>query len=152
MTPWRTTVNSQQNQPSTCRTYLQRTLLTVLLLGLVVPAIAGTQSTLPEKTVNALYRLSGQTMGTYTEKRSTDDTGNIVTTIDSDMVFNRLGNKLELKSTSRYVETPGGALLNINNVFSSSQQATTTHATINKDSIAVTTEAGGHSYDRSIAF
>jgi hypothetical protein len=145
-------VSHQQNQPSNCSIYIRRpTLLTVLLLGLGAPSIGRAQSTLPEKAVNALYRMSEQPMGTYTEKRSMDVAGNIVTMIDSDMVFNRLGNKLELKSTSHYVETPGGALVTIDNVSSSSQQATTVHATVNKNSIGVTTEAGGHSYVHSIA-
>jgi hypothetical protein len=145
-------VKTQQNQSSTRSTYIRKpALLGIIVIGLGASLFAGAQSTLPDKEVHALYRMSGQPMGTYVEKRSTDGAGNIGTTIDSDMVFNRLGSKLELKSTSHYVETLGGALVTIDNVSSSSQQATTMHAIVNKDSVAVTTEAGGHSYEHSIA-
>jgi hypothetical protein len=90
-------------------------------------------------------------MGTYIEKRTLDPGGNIVTTIDSDMVFNRLGSKLQLKSSSRYLESAEGTLLKVDSVSSSSQQATTTHATVMKDTLSIVTEAGGHTYERSVA-
>jgi hypothetical protein len=99
-----------------------------------------------------VYRLGDQPMGTFTEKRSQDSARNIVTQVDSDMIFNRIGKKLELRSTSRCLERLAGELVSIDSVSSSSQQPTAIHAVVNKDSISVTTTVGGHSYDRSIAF
>lgn len=105
-----------------------------------------------DRELAAVYRLGGQPIGTYKEQRSHDSAGNIVTQLDSTMVFNRLGTKLEIKSTSRYLETPAGELMSIDNTSSSSQQSTIIHAMVNKDSITVTTTTGGHSYPRIVAF
>lgn len=110
------------------------------------------QSPQIEKSVSAVYRMGGQSMGTYTEARRTDSNGEVLTIIDSDMVFNRLGNKLELKSTSTYHETPSGDLTAVESTSSSSQQATIIRAVITKNNIVVTTTAGGHSYDRPLSF
>jgi hypothetical protein len=126
-------------------------LLAAVIAGLVLEAPAPAQAPESDKIVNAVYRLSGQLMGTYTEKRTLDVDGNTVTTIDSDMVFNRMGSKLELKSKSSYVESARGALLRVDSVSSSSQQATTTHATVHDKTLRITTEAGGHTYERSLA-
>ena len=122
-----------------------------VILGLSWQGHAPAQTAQPTKIVHAVYRLSGQSMGTYTEKRTLDSDGNTVTAIDSNMVFNRLGSKLELKSSSSYVETSQGALLRVDSTSSSSQQATTTHATVHDDTLHIVTEAGGHTYERSLA-
>lgn len=126
------------------------------LIGIVLFGFIATESVLAEtgitpKEVDAVYQLAGQRMGVYSEKRTIDDFGNVITAIDSDMVFNRLGSRLELKSSSRYKETMGGDLLEVDSVSTSSQQPTKIHAVIDKDTIDVITTAGGRSYERSIA-
>lgn len=126
-------------------------ILAAATAGLAPGLFAHAQAPASGKIVIAVYRLSGQPMGAYTEKRSLDLDGNTVTTIDSDMVFNRLGSKLELKSSSSYLESADGALLKVDSVSSSSQLATITHVTVQKDALSITTEAGGHTYERSLS-
>jgi hypothetical protein len=93
---------------------ISKSICLTLLIGAVAVASAG-QSAQTCKTVNAVYRIGGQSMGTYTEKRQGDVDGGVVTTIASDMIFNRLGNKLELKSASTYHEGRSGELTALEN-------------------------------------
>ena len=144
-------MNRKPNHGSTYWVYRSKLpMLAVAIAVLALEAFAHTQAPEPNKIVSAVYRLSGQPMGTYTEKRTLDRNGNTVTAIDSDMVFNRLGSKLELKSSSSYVESAQGALLRVDSVSSSSQEATTTHAIVHDNTLSITTEAGGHTYERSL--
>jgi hypothetical protein len=123
------------------------------LIALNMVAAASTAAPSPVETaIGAVYRMGGRTIGTYGEKRRVDASGNVITTIDSDMVFNRLGTKLELKSTDVYCESPSGDLLAVDSTSSSSRQPTVVHAVVAGQSIRVTTIAGGHSYDRRLSF
>jgi hypothetical protein len=128
-------------------------MMNAALLALNLIAAASTAPPLPVETaIGAVYRMGGQSIGTYDEKRSVDASGNIVTTIDSDMVFNRLGTKLELKSTDVYRESPSGDLLAVDSTSSSSRQPTVVRAVVAGQSVRVTTTAGGHSYERRLSF
>jgi hypothetical protein len=122
-----------------------------LLIGVLAGA-SRAQTPQTDKTVSADYRIGGQRMGTYAEARRADGMGGVLTTIDSDMVFNRLGNKLELKSTSTYHETSLGDLTAVESSSSSSQEPTIVHAVVANNTVDVTTTAGGHSYERQLSF
>lgn len=128
-------------------------MMNAALLALNLIAAASTAPPLPVETaIDAVYRMGGQSIGTYDEKRSIDASGNFVTTIESDMVFNRLGTKLELRSTDVYRESASGNLLAVDSTSSSSRHPTVVHAVVAGQTIDVTTVAGGHSYDRRVSF
>jgi len=105
----------------------------------------------PTRGVNAVYRLSGQPTGTYHEA-SIDDTEGISTSIESKLVFNRLGSKLEMTSRSRYRESSGGQLKSLTSDQSSSQQVTHLEVQAGDGSLAIKTTTGGKTYDHSVAF
>ncbi len=102
--------------------------------------------------VAAIYRLGGQPTGTYHESTSPDPNGGAVTSIESDLVFNRLGTKLEMKSTSQFHEDRDGHLTTVSSDQSSSQQTTHLAVQVGNGSLAITTTTGGKSYERSAAF
>ena len=100
--------------------------------------------------IHAAYLLAGQPIGSYKEKAEVPDSGEIVTTIDSDLVFNRLGTKLEMKSGSQYRESSDGRLKTASGEISSSQQSTHVEATIAANSLQLKTTTGGKTYERSV--
>src|SRR5947209_1102331 len=63
-----------------------------------------------------------------------------------------MGNKVEIKSTSRYEETGSGRLLSISSVMSSSAQPTTMEAKAEGNSLVVHTSTGDKTYERTIPF
>src|ERR1700761_4826495 len=87
--------------------------LAIIFVGASGKLRAEAQNAPQPRTVEALYWLAGQPMGSYTERREVESDGNVLTTIKSDMVFNRLEKKLEQKNTSRYRENTGGQLLTV---------------------------------------
>jgi len=137
---------------------LPRTLIATAacLVWIAVPfALSQSQdsSTLqPVRHVAAIYRLGGQPTGTYHESTSPEPDGSGVTSIESDLVFNRLGTKLEMKSTSQYHEDRDGHLTGVSSDQSSSQQSTHLAVQVGNGSLAVTTTTGGKSYEHGAAF
>jgi hypothetical protein len=95
-------------------------------------------------------RIAGSTAGIYHEVLDPADDGNVVTTIENRVIFNRMGRKIEIKSESRSVETASGRLVSIDTVMSSSEQSTTVHVDVEPDSLRVRTSTGGKSYDRTV--
>jgi hypothetical protein len=106
----------------------------------------------PAHHVAAMYRLGGQPTGTYHESTSPEPDGGGVTSIESDLVFNRLGTKLEMKSTSQYHEDRDGHLTSVASDQSSSQQSTHLAVRVGEGSLAITTTTGGKSYEHSAPF
>jgi len=102
--------------------------------------------------VRAIYRLGGQPTGTYHELETVDDKGDATTTIDTVIVFNRLGSKLEIKGGTRYREDPEGRILGFVSDQSSSQQTMRATGEVSDGSVSVTTESGGKKYERKLAF
>jgi len=113
------------------------------------------QNTSPQQAaghVAAIYRLGGQSTGTYHESTSPDSSGVSVTSIESDLIFNRLGTKLEMKSSTQFQEDRDGYLTGVSSDQSSSQQSTHLAVQVGNGSLAITTTTGGKSYEHSAAF
>jgi Transglutaminase-like superfamily len=128
-------------------------MIRIFLLG--VALIAGSTATSPlpiESATGAVYRMGGRPIGTYDEKRTQDASGAVVTTLDSDMLFERLGSKLELKSTDVYRESPSGDLLEVDSTSSSSRQPTNVRVIVTGQAAHITTTVSGRSYDRQLQF
>ncbi len=113
-------------------------------------ATAPSNSAYPHE-IHAAYLLAGQPIGSYKEKAEITNSGEILTTIDSDLIFNRLGTKLEMKSGSQYRETSDGHLKIASGEVSSSQQSTRVEATVAANSLQIKTTTGGKTYERSVA-
>jgi len=90
-------------------------------------------------------------MGSYGERSETMSTGEIRTSIDSDLIFNRMGSKLEMKSSSHYVETGEAQLKFAAGDVSSSEQVTHIEAFVESGSLQIKTTTGGKSYERKVA-
>jgi hypothetical protein len=99
--------------------------------------------------IHATYLVGGQAIGSYREK-SEVATGLTRTAIDSDLIFNRLGTKLEMKSGSQYEETAEGHLKAATGNLSSSQQKTHIEASVSATTIQIKTMTGGKTYERSV--
>jgi len=122
-------------------------------LSIIAPAQAqDIPSQQPAREVKATYRLGGQPTGTYHESTSADANGGTITSIESDLVFNRLGTKLEMKFTSQYREDREGHLKSVSSDQSSSQQGTHIEVQVRDGSLAITTATGGKSYQHETAF
>ncbi len=106
----------------------------------------------PAREVVAEYRLEGAPTGTYHESTLPDANGGTVTSIESDLVFNRMGTKLEMKFATQYHEDAQGHLKSVSSDQSSSQQGTHVEVQVRDGSLAVTTTTGGKSYPRNAAF
>ncbi len=99
--------------------------------------------------IHAVFRVSGQPMGSYREKATTEIDGGTKTLIDSDLIFNRMGSKLEMKSSSQYEETSDGHLKVATGDVSSSQQATHLEVLVGKTSLQIKTTTGEKTYERN---
>jgi hypothetical protein len=132
--------------------------LLVILLGACYCAAqnsGGSAATAPSNgsfphEIHAAYLLAGQPIGSYKEKAEITGSGEILTTIDSDLIFNRLGSKLEMKASTQYRESSDGHLKIASGELSSSQQSTRVEATVTAHSLQIKTTTGGKSYERSV--
>ncbi len=102
--------------------------------------------------ISAIYRLANQPTGTYRESEDVLTDQTIETMIQSDLVFNRLGTKLEVKSVTHYFETREGKLNRVAADLTSSAETTHVEATVDGASIAIATSVGGKRYDRKLPF
>ena len=101
--------------------------------------------------IHAVYLMSGQRIGSYDERSDTTATGETRTVIDSDLIFNRMGSKLQMKSSTQYVETSEAQLKFISGDVSSSEQPTHIDASVSSSSLQIKTATGGKSYKRTVA-
>ena len=121
----------------------------VCLVALFIIAPVEGQEVSPRlaaRAVAAVYTLGGQPTGTYHESTMPDVNGGVVTSIESDLIFNRMGTKLEMKFTTQYHEDGQGHLKTVSSEQSSSQQGTRIDVHVGDGSLAVTTTTGGKSY------
>jgi hypothetical protein len=125
-----------------------------LPLALIQPAVAQqpAKSHAVEKDIWAVSRISGSDIGSYHEVMTMGQDHQIVTSIENDLVFNRLGSKVEMKSSSRYEEGADGHLLSVSSEMSSSAQSTKTEAAVRGNSLVIRTSTGGKSYGRTLPF
>jgi hypothetical protein len=119
---------------------------------LIIAPAQGQDDSPPAREVAAIYRLGGAPTGTYHESSSPDGNGGVITSIASDLIFNRMGTKLEMKFTTRYHEDGQGHLMSVSSDQSSSQQGTHIEVQVGDGSLAVTTTTGGKSYRHDAAF
>jgi hypothetical protein len=101
--------------------------------------------------IHAVYLIGGQITGSYDERSDTTATGETRTVINSDLIFNRMGSKLEMKSSSRYDETREAQLSSAAGDVSSSEQITHIEASAISSSLQIKTTTGGKSYERTVA-
>jgi hypothetical protein len=95
-------------------------------------------------------RIAGQPSGYQHSTTEVVDGGNIRTTDEMTIVINRLGNKVEMKTKSRSIETASGQLLTVREDTTQSQQSVVTEAELKSDRILLRSTAGSNSYDRSL--
>jgi Transglutaminase-like superfamily len=106
----------------------------------------------PAQGIRAVYRIADQPTGNYREATKPDPEGGTATSVESDLIFNRLGSQLEMKSTAQYNETSEGRLMGVVSDMSSSQQTTHMTVRVNDGSLQISTTAGGKTYERSAPF
>ena len=122
-----------------------------LLVGLPAAAQEPQPAVDSSHGIHAIYRIAGQSTGRYQET-SVRQAETTVTTIESDLIFNRMGNKLEMNSTSQYREADDGRFKAVVSDTSSSEQ--TTHMTVvaGDGSLQISTTTGGKTYERNVPF
>jgi hypothetical protein len=101
--------------------------------------------------IHAVYRMNGQIMGSYDERSDIQAAGETRTAIATDLIFNRMGSKVEMKFSSQYVETSELQLQFAAADVSSSEQTTHIEASVSSSSLEIKTTAGGKSYGRTVA-
>lgn len=104
------------------------------------------------KEIWAEIRMAGKPAGSYHEKSRWGVNDDVVTEIDSDIVLNRLGSKVEIKSTSHYDESAGGDLLSVTSDMSSSAQVTHMEMTVKNGVLLIRTSTGSKTYERTVPF
>jgi len=124
----------------------RRVCIAAAITGIVSSACAADS----DKHIDAYYLIGGQRTGAYSENRIVRPTGEIETTIDSSIVFNRVGAKLEIKSKTKHREDSSGRYLGLSCDLSSSQQITHVTAEISENAVSITTTVGGKSYQRTL--
>jgi hypothetical protein len=138
------------------RTACRWAALLVLVSSVAVAACAqqieAAQSVNPAREITAAYQLNGQPTGTYREARTEEPGGGFNTSIETTLVFNRLGSKIEIQANSRYVESQSGQLKNVASDYSSSQQTTHMDVQVKDGALGITTTTGGKSYERTVDF
>jgi hypothetical protein len=101
--------------------------------------------------IHAVYRMGGQQAGSYREAAATEGAA-LITTVEGELIFNRLGGKLEMKWKTRVEESTDGTLVRAVNDSSSSQQETHSEARVVKGALNVATTTGGKTYERTVPF
>ncbi len=95
-------------------------------------------------------RIAGQPAGYQHSTIEALDGGRIRATDESVIVINRLGSKVEMKTTASSVESPTGELVSVREETSQSQQVIVTEAELKGDRILLRSTAGANSYNRSM--
>src|SRR5438270_9028246 len=106
------------------------------------PSPANSQTTGDTQESWYLYRMAGQNVG-HVHETIQRGVGNVTTTVETLIVINRLGSKVEIKGKSIFKETFQGQLRSAHSELSSSQQTTVLDARVEKDSVRLLTSTGG---------
>jgi transglutaminase-like putative cysteine protease len=96
-----------------------------------------------------LFRIAGRDVGHIHEaiRREGD---RVTTTVETLVVINRLGTKVEIKGTSVFTEAAEGPLRSAHAEMSSSRQTTTLDATVEKDAVRLVVSTGSKEYRRDL--
>jgi transglutaminase-like putative cysteine protease len=122
------------------------------VLYVFMSAIAALSQTPADRSIQAVFKMDNEPTGTYRESRSVSAEGKVNTRIESDLIFNRMGTKLEIKSDTQYHEDAEGNLKALESTISSSAQATLVALAVNGNSLAIKTSTGGKTYERNQIF
>jgi hypothetical protein len=128
--------------------------LTVFLaFAFSLPAVSQEASPMvPLEDLWAIVKFAGQPAGFYHEKIERDQEGRFLTSIEMNVVINRLQSRVEMRSSSQYTESADARLIGIKSESSSSNQSTRLEVTVGEGSLLVRTTSGGISYDRKVQF
>lgn len=148
---------SSHRQPPTTSAQFRKLLLFIVAFCFSTLSYAPAQSAQQEKVdpahgIHAVYRIANQPTGSYRESTTRNADGTNVTSLESDLIFNRLGSKLEMKSTSQYTETGDGQLQAVASDISSSEQTTHMAVRVIDGTLQISTTTGGKTYERSAPF
>jgi len=121
-------------------------------LFVLVSGLAASSQTPEDRSIQAVFKMDGKPTGTYRESRRVNTDDKVTTRIETDLIFNRMGTKLEIKSDTQYHEDAKGNLQALESTISSSAQATSVAITVNGNSLAIKTSTGGKTYERNQAF
>ncbi|MBI1849733.1 MAG: transglutaminase domain-containing protein [Planctomycetes bacterium] len=120
-------------------------------LGLSLVLLLACRNTAPAQPATheqwSVTRLAGNDVGFVHEAF---DPTRRVTTTESTIVFNRLGNKLVIAGTSAFEEGEDGRLREVHTTLSMSADPTSTFATFGPGSMHVRSTSGGRSYERDV--
>jgi hypothetical protein len=98
-----------------------------------------------------VFRMAGQDVGHICE--TTQRTGDgVKTTVETLIIINRLGSKVEIKGKAVFNETAEGQLESARSEMSSSRQTTTLDAQVEKDAVRLLVSTGGKQYRRKLPF
>jgi hypothetical protein len=93
--------------------------------------------------------IAGAPVGYYRETASAGP-GTVGTRLENQLVFNRLGNRLEMTVIAEFGESEAGELRSASVDMKLSDQATLVHATAARDSLRIRSTAGGRTFERTV--
>ena len=98
-----------------------------------------------------VYRIAGKDIGRIHETVH-PSAHEVITTVETLIIFNRLGSKVEIKGTDNFTEGSDGYLRSAHSEMSSSRQTTTLDASVEKDKVLLRVSTGGKEYRRQVSF
>jgi hypothetical protein len=124
-----------------------------LIITFICPVLSQELSNIvPAEDLWAEVKIAGQRSGYYHEKIERDEAGEISTAIEMVLVINRVGSKVEIRTSAVSKESKSGQLVAIKSETSSSNQPTFMEVTISDGSLLIRTTSGGKSYDRKVPY
>src|SRR5262249_53896826 len=119
---------------------------------LELPLVAlGTSIATSEAQIDAVVSMGGQNAGSYTERTSHSRT-RIEDTIEQDIVLNRLGSQVEIRTKDVNFQDLHGLLIGGHFEQSSSKSTVTTDLVVHDHTLVLTMSSEGKSYQRMIPF
>jgi hypothetical protein len=103
-----------------------------------------------------VYRIAGKDIGHIRE--TVHRKGNeVMTTVETLIVINRLGSRMEIKGSDGFTETTDGQLRSVRSTMSSSLQSTTVEASVERGNVeggkvVLRTSTGGKEYRRQLPY
>jgi hypothetical protein len=107
---------------------------------------------IPAEDIWAQVKIAGQPSGYYHEKIEADKDGKLSTIVEMVIVINRVGSKVEIRTSSVSKESTDTHFIGIQNESSSSNQSTRLEVTASDGSLMIRTTTGGKSYDRKVPY
>lgn len=124
----------------------------IIFLGLVLLSAAvffSKPASAPKDESWSVIKIAGIPVGYESETRTTANDGGILTVSESRIVLNRLGNKVELVTSSRAEEDAAGLLRRVETELRASTMATRSVTIVKPGLLEIESEAGGNKYSRT---